>query len=188
VRSHEQRLLAEASNLTPSASGLSNDEVAAQRAVLFQRREQLKLVASRLILGRVVVHVETPEKLEGTQNDLVMQDGDTLKVPQKPDTVVVIGSVRNPTAVIHKDDLDVEYYLNRAGGLAPEAAKKEIYLMKVDGSAVAGFMNLRDIDPGDVVIVPPSTKSKLNKRALIKDLVTITGRIALSFAALAAIF
>ncbi len=117
-----------------------------------------------------------------------MQDGDTLKVPQKPDTVVVIGSVRNPTAVIHQDDLDVEYYLNRAGGLAPEAAKKEIYLMKADGSAIAGFMNLRNIDPGDVVIVPPSTKSKINRTALIRDLVTITGRIALSFAALAAIF
>jgi len=188
VKSQEQRLLAEASKLTATSSGLSSDEAIAQQAVLLQRREQLKLVASRLILGRVVVHLETPKNLKGTENDLVMQNGDSLKVPQTPDTVVVIGSVRNPTAVIHKDDLDVEYYLNRAGGLAPEAAKKEIYLMKADGSAVAGFMNLRNIDPGDVVIVPPSTKSKLNKRALIKDLVAITARIALSFAALAAIF
>lgn len=191
VRDHEQRLLAEASQLTPSALGISKDDALARQAVLVQRRELLEILASKVTLGRVVIHLDEPDKLEGSPNDLVLQDGDNLTVLQKPAEVLVMGSVRNPTGVLHKEDMDVQYYLNRAGGLTPEAEAKDVYLLKADGSAITGFMRLRNIEPGDVIIAPPSTEAKIQWLSLFKDLATIVGQfgqVALGLAGLAKIF
>jgi len=179
MRDQKKRFLAEASQLSKSALGtsLSAREAQIRQSVLTQRMELLELLAAEINLGRVIVHLDEPEQLVGTPNNLILQDGDTLRIPPKPATVMVIGSVRNPTAILYEEGESVEYYLNRAGGLSKEAAKKEVYLLKVDGSAVAGFMKLRDIDPGDVVVVPPSTKAKMELLALVRDLAGILGQV-----------
>jgi len=186
VRDQEQRLLSEASTLTMGVS-FNKEDALAQQTVLAQRREQLKIVASKVTLGRVVIHLDDLDKLEGSANDIAMEDGDALKVPQRPSTVMVMGSVRNPTGILYKEDVDVQYYLNRAGGLTPEADTKGIYLLKADGSAITGFMRLRNIDPGDVVIVPPSTEAKFQWTPFLKDAATIAGQVALGLAGLVAI-
>ncbi len=188
VKDHEQRLLSEASQLTAVATGLSKEDAAVQQAVLIQRKEQLQILASRITLGRVVIHLEDLDKLEGSPNDIVLEDGDALKIPQKPATVMVMGAVRNPTSVLYQEDVDVQHYLNRAGGFTPEADQKGVYLLKADGSALTGFMRLRDIEPGDVIIAPPSTEAKVQWLPLLKDLATIAGQVALGIAGLAAIF
>jgi len=159
-----------------------------QQDLLAQRREQLKLLASKITLGRVVVHLDQPDKLVGSPNDIVLMDKDVLTVSQQPATVLVMGSVRNPTAVLHQEDEDVQYYLNRAGGMTPDADKKQIYVIRADGSAVAGFMKLRDVEAGDGIVVPPSTKRPIEKMSLIRSLATITGQMALTLAGLLSIF
>lgn len=159
-----------------------------QKPQLQLRREQLKLLVSKVVLGRVVIRLVELDKFEGLINDVVLEDGDVLRIPTKPVTVLVLGSVRNPTAVLHKEDKDVRYYLNRAGGLSPNAAEKEIYLLKADGSAIAGFMKLRDIEPGDVIITPPDTTIRTDKLELTKALATIAGSVAIGLAGLVAIF
>jgi protein involved in polysaccharide export with SLBB domain len=146
------------------------------------------VVASKLTLGRVVVHLDPVDALEGSSNDIILEDGDTLTIPQRPATVLVMGSVRNPTAVLHQDGSDVQYYLNRAGGMTPEADSKGVYLIKADGSAITGFLRLRNIEPGDVVIAPPSTEAKVQWMPLFRDLATIAGQIAIGMAGLASIF
>ena len=188
IKDHEQRLLAEASQLTATVTGLSKDEATVQQAVLVQRREQLRLVASKVTLGRVVIQLDEVEKFEGSPSDIILEDGDTLTIPQKPQTVLVMGGVRNPTGILHKEDMDIQYYLNRAGGLTREADEKGIYVLKADGSALTGFLRLRDIQPGDVVVVPPSTEAKVQWLPLLRDLATIAGQVALGLAGLAAIF
>ncbi|MGH7830643.1 MAG: SLBB domain-containing protein, partial [Candidatus Binatia bacterium] len=188
IKDHEQRLLAEASQLTATVAGLSKEEAAAQQAILVQRREQVRVLASKMTLGRVVMRLDDPAKLAGSPDDIALEDRDSVHIPQKPATVLVMGSVRNPTGILHREDMDVQYYLNRAGGLTPEADAKGLYLLKADGSAINGFVRLRNIEPGDVVIVPPSTEAKTQWLPLLKDLATIAGQVAIGLAGLAAIF
>lgn len=149
---------------------------------LQQKRQQLKVIASRVTLGRVVIHLEEIEKFEGTQDDITLQDGDSLKISQAPAEVMVLGSVRNPTSFVHKKGGDIQYYLNRGGGYSKVADKKEIYLLKADGSAVVGFLKLRNIDPGDAIIVPP--KVTIRNWTWMRDVATIAGQTALTLAAL----
>jgi len=191
VMDQQQRLLVEAGQLTMTPIGVNRDDAVARQSVLTQRLDLLEVLASKVTLGRVVLHLDEPEKLEGSPSDLVMQDGDTLKVPQKPAEVLVMGSVRNPTGVLHQEDMDVQYYLNRAGGLKPEADMKGIYVLKADGSAITGFMRLRNIDPGDVIMAPPTTETPIQWMAVMKDLASIAGQVgsvALGFAGLSTIF
>jgi len=74
------------------------------------------------------------------------------------------------------------------GGVTPDADENQIYVIRADGSAVAGFVKLRDIEPGDGIIVPPSTERKGSKLPLISAVATITAQLVLGLAGLLAIF
>ena len=185
LRVQEQRLLAAASTVTV---GAEKDEAAAQQQALQTRREALKLLASKVVVGRMVVHLDTPDKLKGTANDVVLIDGDALIVPEPPQSVLVLGAVRTSTSVQYKEGAGVEYYINRVGGFAKEADKNEAHIVKADGSAISSFTNVRTLEPGDTVIVPPKQEEKVRWMSTVRDIATIVGAALLGVAALVAIF
>src|SRR5437660_188629 len=158
MKTQEQRMLASASTVIV---GAEKEEVAAQQQALQARREALRLLASKVVVGRMVVHLDRPDRLKGSENDVVVVDGDTLNVPEPPDSVLVIGAVRNSTSVQHKEGAGVDYYINRVGGYSKEADKKEAHIVKADGSAISSFTNIRTVEPGDTVIVPPKEEEKI---------------------------
>ncbi len=182
VKAQEARLLAEGASIEPT--GLTADEARAERENVNQRREVIRLAASQVVPGRIVIRLDAPEKMKGGPYDFELEDGDAITVPRTPAAVVVIGNVRNPTAVAWQQGRDVDYYLNQSGGLTKDADKDEIYIIKPDGSAVSSFVRVRDVDPGDVVMVPPSTDMKTRWRPLIRDIAQIFGSMALGAAAL----
>jgi polysaccharide biosynthesis/export protein len=185
LKLQEQRMLAAASTVVV---GADKEEVASQQQQLQARREMLKLLASKVVVGRMVVHLEAPDKLKGTENDVVLLAGDTLSVPEPPQSILVIGAVRNSTSVQYKEGAGIDYYINRVGGFSKEADKKEAHLVKADGSAISSFTNVRTIEPGDVVVVPPKEEEKIRALSTIRDIATIVGAALLGVAALVAIF
>lgn len=179
LRQQQESILGEAgSMLTP----VSLEQQQARQARQTDQINQIKAMAARVTLGRIVIHLNELEKLEGTESDLLLEDGDTLMVPQMPSTVLVMGSLRNPTALIYHEGEDVEYYVNRAGGFSQNADAKQMYLLKSDGSALIGFLRLKDVEPGDSIVVPPRDKEK--DWSWIKDLAAIAGQGALGLAAM----
>jgi protein involved in polysaccharide export with SLBB domain len=187
VKVQEQRLIASAGE---AVVGLEKVE-AAQPVQIFQaRRELLRALASRVAVGRMVVQLDQPEKLENTAYDLVLEDGDTLRVPEQPSSVLVVGSVRTSTSVQYKEGVGMDYYVGRVGGFTREADKKEIHIVKADGSAMSGFANIRSVEPGDTIVVPPKEEEKIRAISVYKDLVTIFAQTLvpiISFATLAAL-
>lgn len=165
---------------------LSAEEEKGRMLVIEQKRQLLKATAQRVVLGRIVINLSNNvEAFKGSVGDVELQDGDKLYIPRRPVSVMVLGGVRNPTAVLFKEDEDVEYYVNRAGGFSEIASKKEMYLLKADGSAITGFLRLRNIHPGDAVIVPPKTQKK--DLTWVADVAKIAGQAALGLAALVSI-
>jgi polysaccharide biosynthesis/export protein len=184
LKAQEQRILATASTVTV---GAEKEEVAAQQQSIQARREMLKLLASKVVVGRMVIHLDVPDRLNGTGDDVVLIEGDTLEVPEPPQSVLVIGSVRTSTSVQHKPGANAEYYINRVGGFSKEADKKETHIVKADGSAVSSFTNVRDVEPGDSIIVPPKAEEKIRALPTIRDIVQTIGSALLGLAALAAL-
>jgi protein involved in polysaccharide export with SLBB domain len=166
------------------ATALDVEDVAAQKQVL----EAQKLLLTRLkqirAKGRVIVRLAEPEKLEGTEGNLLVEHGDTLEVPRAAEVVNVLGRVYNPTAVVYSSSNDtVGYYLRKVGGATEDADKKHIFVVKSDGSVLtketageglwffgAGdFMDTR-IGPGDAIVVP----EQLVFTRVMKDIKDIT--------------
>jgi protein involved in polysaccharide export with SLBB domain len=185
LKTQEQRMLASASTMIV---GAEKEEVAAQQQALQARREALRLLASKVVVGRMVVHLDQPDKLKGTENDVTLIDGDTLSVPEPPDSVLVIGAVRTSTSVRHKEGASVDYYINRVGGYSKEADKDEAHLVRADGSAIASFTKIRTVEPGDTVIVPPKEEEKIRTLPTVRDIAQTIGAALLGIAALAVLF
>ena len=185
MKTQEQRMLASASTVIV---GAEKEEVAAQQQALQARREALRLLANKVVVGRMVVHLDQPEKLKGTDNDVLLMDGDTLNVPEPPDSVLVIGAVRSSTSVKFKAGAGVDYYINRVGGYSKEADKGEAHIVKADGSAISSFTNVRNVEPGDTVIVPPKEEEKIRTLPTIRDIAQTIGAALIGIAALAVLF
>jgi len=185
LKAQEQRLLASSSTMIV---GAEKEEIAASQQALQARKEMLKLLASKVVVGRMVVQLDQPDKLRGTENDVTLIDGDTLNIPEPSRSIFVLGSVRNSTSVQYKEGAGVDYYINRVGGFSKEADKKETHIVKADGSAISSFTNVRTIEPGDTVIVPPKEEEKVRTLPTIRDIVQIIGSALLGIAALAILF
>src|SRR5262245_35644915 len=185
LKTQEQRMLAAASTIVV---GAEKEEAAANQQALQARREALRLLASKVVVGRMVVHLDQPDRLKGTDNDVLLMDGDSLNVPEPPDSVLVIGAVRSSTSVKYKEGAGVEYYINRVGGYSKEADKKEAHIVKADGSAIASFTNIRTVEPGDTVIVPPKEEEKIRTLPTVRDIAQTIGAVLLGVAALAVLF
>ena len=185
VRLQEQRMFAAAST---TVVGAEKEEIASQQQALQVQREALRALASKVAVGRMVVRLDAPEKLRGSPDDIVLVDGDSLEVTEPPASVYVLGAVRTSTSVLWTEGATAEHYVNRVGGFTKEADKKELHIVKADGSAMSSFTSLRTIEPGDTIVVPPKQEEKIRVLPTIRDVVQTVGAALLSFAALAVLF
>lgn len=192
IRAQEQTLLAESAATTAGAVELTTGEKAevatAQTTVTGQRRELLRSLATAVTIGRLSIKLDAPERLKGSPDDILLEDGDSLTIPQQPTSVLILGAVRNSTSVLHKDGENIEYYIGQAGGPTREADLEQAYILKADGSALASFVKLRKIEPGDTVVVPISTEPRIRTIPLLKDLATIAGGFAIPFGVIVGLY
>ncbi len=119
-----------------------------QQMALIQRLEQTEPV------GRVVIDLEDPDSYHG----FTLEDGDTLLAPKQIGTVSVMGQVFNPATMIYdKRKSSVKQYISLAGGLKDNADKRQIYVIRANGSVLSNDRRnifRYSLEPGDVVIVP----------------------------------
>jgi polysaccharide export outer membrane protein len=110
--------------------------------------------------GRLLVDVEAAMSGDSLAN-IVLEDGDTLKIPEQISTVTVVGEIRRPGSHTFQAGLDLNDYLGLSAGLTARAENKELYIVRADGSVVRPttswlrFSGGNDsINPGDTIVVP----------------------------------
>jgi protein involved in polysaccharide export with SLBB domain len=88
----------------------------------------------------------------------ILNDGDSIFVPVTPNSVSVFGEVLNPSAMIFNKNMKAQDAIDLAGGYKEFADKKNIYVIKADGSSSKVsrniFVNNIPLEPGDTIIVP----------------------------------
>lgn len=99
------------------------------------------------------VDAKTVVNSNGTVGDFVLQPGDVLYVPERPTTVTVLGGVINNGSLVFQEGQNLNYYLNLAGGTAPDGEAKRIVVMRLNGRVVP-LKQVKAIEPGDIIIVP----------------------------------
>jgi protein involved in polysaccharide export with SLBB domain len=129
--------------------------------------------------------------LRSSTSDIVLKDGDRLNIPTSIDTIMVVGEVMSPTAVIYDNDNDndnVMSYITRVGGFTPIADDDHIYVVHANGEAekVDGdlfYSSQASVRPGDVIVVPQVLVTSTGMK-VAKDIASILYQFAITAASL----
>lgn len=135
----------------------------------------------------VLQWVERARKIEPTgqtliakstnRDDLLLENGDILRVPVKDGLVIVNGEVLFPNAIAFDQRMDLEDYIEQAGGYSQNADTSRVIVAHRDGSFTDGKRN-PDIKAGDEILVLPKVDFKT--RQFAKDVFQILYQIAVS--------
>jgi protein involved in polysaccharide export with SLBB domain len=98
--------------------------------------------------GRLVVVNE-----DGTCAPIRLEDGDVIVIPERSQTVMVQGEVSMPRAVLWREGMTIEQYLEQAGGLTARGARSTLMLRRPSGQII---LDPRQPPlPGDELIALP---------------------------------
>ncbi|MCE7978007.1 MAG: hypothetical protein DYH03_12880 [Nitrospira sp. NTP1] len=191
IAAERQRLTAQSAGIAAGTAGLSvmagASGAMAEQQVLALRLQQLEATASRIELGRVIVSLDSIERLEGTEDDIILESRDRITIPTPPQTIGIIGSVKNPTSVVYRPGLDLNDYLRQAGGVTEDANKREMYVMRANGTTDSSYLSAKEMRPGDTIVVPQKIEARPPQLALWQTVASIIGSLALTAAGIAVV-
>lgn len=172
---------------TASNAGMASAaEAIGEKQMLSEQQNLIDRLLTVQTTGRIALGIRPAA---GTIDDLPefhLENGDTITVPPRMDTVQVIGEVYNENALRYRAGRRVSDYLGDTGGPTRVADNARTYVIRADGTVIgrhmgksrwAGKFDNIVLMPGDAVIVPP--KIKIPGGAM-ENLIEITGVLAQS--------
>ena len=95
----------------------------------------------------------------GSSIDLLVEDGDELRVPKQQQIVRVNGEVLYPSAVVYSGNKTFKAYVLNAGGYSPMALKRGGYIVYPNGTVKGTrkflwFNSHPEVKPGSEIFIP----------------------------------
>lgn len=160
-----------------ATSVVSPTEAATVGASVASQRELVNRLRQMRATGRIVLHIEPFRSDVNSLPDLPLEDGDRFVVPPIPSTVGIVGAVYDPNSFVYIKHNRAGDYLRNAGGPNRNADRKQVFIIRADGSVVSrqyldhtlwtdDRFNREVIYPGDTIVVP----EQLNKTTLLRGL------------------
>jgi protein involved in polysaccharide export with SLBB domain len=87
-----------------------------------------------------------------------LEDGDVVVIPERQQTVLVVGEVNAPQAVLWREGWTIANYVEAAGGFTQRGNSDTIMIRRANGSLVTDAREAPD--PGDELIALPYLESK----------------------------
>lgn len=117
----------------------------------------------------VAINLEKAMTNPGSDDDILLREGDILSVPEKSNIIKISGEVMYPVSMSYEKGKNLSYYIHHAGGYSTNASKRKVYGINANGSVVKLSSNsVRDIEPGMEIVVPQkSAKKKLSTTEII---------------------
>lgn len=188
-------------------SALDSGQASILMQTLNAKKELIQKLRSAEPTGRMIINISEILLMSSTDANIELRPGDRLIIGKRPDTVHVMGEVYNPNALLAEEGMDVEHYLSLVGGPTENADKKQIYIVKADGTVVSkrqekfglfnwdstkqrwafGSFDSIELIPGDTIIVPERL-IKLSWLKLFRDTTNVLYQIAVSAGVLVEIF
>lgn len=114
-----------------------------------------RLIQSDLVGINLVKILDEPK----SRVDLIVEDGDVIRIPKELQTVKVTGEVLNPNSIVYSPNKGFKQYVNGAGGFTDNALKHGAYVKYANGSVQSAnrflfFNNYPKVKPGAEILVP----------------------------------
>ncbi|MBL1277370.1 MAG: SLBB domain-containing protein [Ectothiorhodospiraceae bacterium] len=91
--------------------------------------------------------------------DVLLRNGDKLFIPPITQEVTILGEVQYATSHLYSQDLAVNEYIGKSGGLTYRADEDRIYIVRANGEVLPSnvtdwFSGGVDVRAGDTIVVP----------------------------------
>jgi polysaccharide biosynthesis/export protein len=184
--------------LATTASSTSNSNQNGYVSTLMLLQNVLTTAQNEQAQGRVIIDY-SGKLAGGASQNLMMEDGDRIDVPKRPSSISVLGEVYNPGSFLCLSAFSVADYINRAGSYTSYADRKNVMVIKADGSVwtkdgfddrsrlfpmlplVGGGLMGARLQPGDTVFVPVKLDNLQNLQ-VAKDVTQIISQSAMGLA------
>ena len=139
--------------------------------------------------GRIVVDLSPNSK-----QSVIIQEGDSLIIPEKTNNVYVFGEVSSEGSVMFSENKKVDFFIDKSGGFKKYADKESIYILHPNGETdrYSKKRNIFEsqpsseiqIYPGSVIFVPRAIDNSSTRTLAAQAYVTILGNLGLALASL----
>jgi protein involved in polysaccharide export with SLBB domain len=143
----------------------------------------------RQVDNRGRINIDLPKALRdhGSRDNIILQPGDSIRIPEYQPSVRVLGAVNSPGSVLYRRGAGLEYYLSAAGGFTRAAEKGQVSVHYANGEVRTRWRSLffhsdPTPGPGAEVIIPAK-----DPNAPRTDTVALFGAIAQILASTVAI-
>lgn len=184
-------LIKESGGITPGAyvkgaslkRKLSDDEIRQVETLLQlsnankQSKDSIALSMADIHDYPVGINLERALSHPGCTEDLVLQDGDILYIPQLQSTVKISGAVTYPNSITYNKGMSVRDCLSQAGGYNDLSRKYPIVIYmngQVATTRKTGifFKRYPKVEPGCEIVVP--SKSQRDRGASLSEIMSIS--------------
>ncbi len=141
--------------------------------------------------GRMVVEANPVILAAKPELDVLLEPGDLIAIPKRPNEVTVVGAVLNPGSLQFTTGWKAEEYVRASGGAQRFADGSRAFIVLPNGQSMpAGLGSWQaggpPVPPGSLVVVPQDP-SPYETWGFIRDLTQVVGQLSISAAALAVI-
>lgn len=147
----------------------------------------IQLISNAEATGRVVVEADPRVLAIRPDLDTLLEAGDSISIPRRPNYVLALGDVLNPGALQFIDGKTAEAYLRDAGGTLSTADEGRAFIVFPNGvaqpirSGLWAGRNRITPPPGSTIVVPKNI-DPLYRLSVFRDISTIIANLAVSAA------
>lgn len=116
----------------------------------------------------------------GTPTDMLLQDGDIIRIPKEPQTVRMQGEVLYPTSTRYLNGMPFKHYISESGGFTDQSARRRSYIIYANGSVdrtrkLFGLFNIYPkVEPGSEIIVPRLNVRQAATQQLVQTIIALS--------------
>ncbi len=116
----------------------------------------------------------------GSATDLIIKDGDVLRIPQRQQVVQINGEVHVPSGVVYIKGKSFKSYIMNAGGFSDDALRRGAYVIYPNGTVMGTgkflfFNSYPEVKPGSEIFIP---KKKVHRGLNAAEVVGLLGAIS----------
>ena len=142
-------------------------------------------------IGRVIAEFDEEILKSNIDENIYINDGDKIFIPQYQSNVYVFGEVGNPGSVLFKEFFSISDYIKKSGGLTKFSSKDSIFIVDPNGETtkvnINGMLSFIDqkveVYPGSVIYVSRNI-GKIDGVKYYATIAPIISSLALSIASL----
>ena len=121
--------------------------------------EGIRFTRATADAGRINVDLPKALKDHSARDNMILQPGDSVNIPEYQPSVKIVGAVNSPGSVLYRRGAGLDYYLSAAGGFSQKANKGGVSVQQANGETrtrrrTLFFSSNPTPGPGSRILVP----------------------------------